>query len=71
MQQIQFDTVTIEDRTERGELIDTESDVRVLRTNHENRPDFRLHGDGTVDLISANRPDIVMGGFGQNGVVLD
>lgn len=70
MQQIQFDTVTIDGRTERGELGEADGGASVLRTNHENRPDFVLHDDGTVDLISANRPDIVIEGFGEGGSVL-
>lgn len=71
MQQIQFDTVTIDGRVEEGRLVDGHGDRQILRTQHENRPDFVLHGDGTVDLIVANKADCVLDGFGDGGVVLD
>lgn len=68
MHEIQFDTIISDGRTERGELHEHEHG-QILRTGHENRPDFVLHDDGRVDLVSANRPDIVIDGFGENGVL--
>lgn len=52
--QLTFDTVTQENRVEQGVMADG-----VLRTNHENRPDFRPNDDGTVDLITANHGTVI------------
>lgn len=63
--QLTFDTVTDDDRTEVGTLT-VDGDTSVLRTSHENRPDFRLHDDGTVDLLSA-QTEVEVDGFGTDG----
>lgn len=66
MAKIKFDTSTVENRIEEGELIDNK-----LVTKHEARPNFYIRENDTVALQSANRPDTIVEEFGWNVQILE
>lgn len=59
-----FDTVTDQDRKETGVF---DEETQVLQTQSEARPNFKVHDDGSVTLISvAESQTRRIENFGEN-----